>query len=85
MNRYPIFSLQNDLTKTYYWLNYILTASKMENFRIFSICYNVKFYTDFTQKMIWEPLNCGSFLDRFYLRLHENVVEIALKIVNERI
>ena len=21
--------------------------------------------------MIWEPLNCGSFLDKIYLRLHE--------------
>ena len=35
--------------------------------------------------MIWEPLNCGSFVDKIYLRLHENVLEISLKIVYERI
>ena len=27
------------------------------------------------------PLNCGSFLDKIYLRLYENVHEISLKIV----
>ena len=31
--------------------------------------------------MIWEPLNCGSFVDKIYLRLFENVLEISLKIV----
>ena len=35
--------------------------------------------------MIWEPINCGSFLEKDYLRLHENVLEISLKIVYERI
>ena len=35
--------------------------------------------------MIWEPLNCGSFVDKIYLRLHENVLEMSLKIVDERI
>ena len=35
--------------------------------------------------MIWEPLNSGSFLDNIYLTLHENVLEISLKIVYERI
>ena len=29
--------------------------------------------------MIWEYLNCGSFLDKIYLRLHENVLKISLK------
>ena len=32
-----------------------------------------------------EPLNCGSFLDKIYRRLHENVLEVSLKIVYERI
>ena len=54
-------------------------------FRFFSISYYVKFYTVLTPKMIWEPLNFGSFLDKIYLRLHENVLEIALKIVYEGI
>ena len=35
--------------------------------------------------MEWEPLNCGSFLEKVYPRLHENVLEISLKIVHERI
>ena len=35
--------------------------------------------------MIWEPLNCGSFVDKIYLRLNEHVFEISLKIVYERI
>ena len=35
--------------------------------------------------MIWEPLNCGSFVDKIYLSLHENVLVITLKIVYERI
>ena len=34
--------------------------------------------------MIWKPLNCGSILDKIYHRLHENVLVISLKIVNER-
>ena len=55
------------------------------DFLIFSIWYNVKFYTVLTPKMLWEPLNCGSFLDKIYMWLHENVLEISLKIVNERI
>ena len=29
--------------------------------------------------MIWQPLSFDSFLDKIYLRLHENVVEISLK------
>ena len=53
----------------------------MEFLCIFSIWYNVKLYMLLTPKMIWEPLNCGSFLEKFYLRLHENVLEISLKIV----
>ena len=28
--------------------------------------------------MIWEPLYCGSFLDKIYHRLDENVLEIPL-------
>ena len=31
--------------------------------------------------MILGPVNCGSFLDKVYLRLYENVLEISLKIV----
>ena len=38
---------------------------------------NVKFYRGLT--LLWEPLNCGSFMDKIYLRLHENVLEISLK------
>ena len=48
-------------------------------FHIFSIWYNVKFYTVLTPKMIWEPLNCGSVLDNIYLGLHEKVLEISFK------
>ena len=44
-----------------------------------SIRYNVKFYTVLTPKMISESLNCGSILDKIYLRLNENVLEISLK------
>ena len=44
--------------------------------------YNVKLYTDFTQKMIWEPLNCCSFLDKIYLRLPENVFEITMTLLD---
>ena len=43
------------------------------------------FYTVLTPTMIWEPLKCVSFLDTNYLRLHENVLEISLKIAYERI
>ena len=35
--------------------------------------------------MVLEPLINGSFLDKIYLRLYENVLEISLKIVYERI
>ena len=35
--------------------------------------------------MIWEPLNNGSFLEKVYLRLYENVHKISLKIAYERI
>ena len=35
--------------------------------------------------MKWEPLNCCSFLDKIYYKLHENELEISLKIVYERI
>ena len=34
--------------------------------------------------MIWE-LNYSSLLDKIYLRLHENVFEISVKIVYEKI
>ena len=42
---------------------------------------------DLTLKMIWEPraLNYGSYMQKVYVRLHENVLEIPLKLVNERI
>ena len=49
------------------------------DFGIFSIWYNVKFNTILTPKMIWKPLNRGSFLDKIYPRLQENVLEISLK------
>ena len=42
-------------------------------------------FAELTLKMIWEPLNCGSFLEKVYLRLHEYVLKISLKIVYERI
>ena len=35
--------------------------------------------------MIWEPLNCGSYFEKVFLRLHLNVLEISLKIVYEKI
>ena len=35
--------------------------------------------------MMLGPLNCGSLMDKIYLRLHENVLEISLKIIYERI
>ena len=54
-------------------------------FRIFSIWYNVNIYTVITQKMVWEPIDCVSILEKVYLRLHQNVLEISLKIVNEKI
>ena len=54
-------------------------------FSNFSIWYIVKIYTVLTPEMTWEPLNCGSFLDKIYLRLHENVLEISWRIVYERI
>ena len=67
------------------FVKFYFNSLKKWNFRIFSIWYNVKFYTVLIQKMIWKPLNSGSFLDRIYPRLHENVLEISLKIVYERI
>ena len=48
-------------------------------FSYFSIWYNVKFYAVLTPKMICEPMKCGSFLVKIYLRLHEIVLEISLK------
>ena len=45
----------------------------------------LSFYTVLTPKMIWESLTYGSFLNKIYLRLHENVLELSLKIVRERI
>ena len=38
-----------------------------------------------TQKIIWEPHNCGIFLEKVYLRINENMHEISVKIVYERI
>ena len=29
--------------------------------------------------MIWEPLNCGSYFEKMYLWLYENVLDISLK------
>ena len=52
---------------------------------MFSIWYNVNIYKVLTLKMIWEPLNCCSFLEKVYLRLHENVLKISLKIVYKKI
>ena len=57
-----------------------MTAPKLD-FSYFSIWYNVKFHVILTpkykrdfysdvytiSKMIWEPLNCGSYLDKVYL------------------
>ena len=28
--------------------------------------------------MIWEPINCGLFLNKVYLKLHENVLEMLI-------
>ena len=72
MKRYPIFSLQ-----IYYY------QIKMEfSYFLHMVCYVLH---GFNSKKIWEPLNCGAFLDESYLRLHENVLEISLKIVYKRI
>ena len=38
-----------------------------------------------TRKMILEPLNCGIFLEKVYVRLNENGLNNALKIVYEKI
>ena len=38
-----------------------------------------------SHKMIREPLNCGYFLDKFYLSLHENGHEIYPKINYEKV
>ena len=52
---------------------------------ILSRWYNFNINRVFNLKMIWEPLNCGSFFEKIYLRLHENVLKNSLKIVYERI
>ena len=38
-----------------------------------------------TQKMIWEPLNFGTFLEKFYMGLNENGHNISIKMVYQRI
>ena len=43
------------------------------------------YYTVITQKMIWEPINCDSILEKVNLRLLNNVLKISLKIVYDRI
>ena len=44
---------------------------------IFSIWFNVNFYRVLSKNyMVF--LNCCSFLEKFYLRIHENVLEISL-------
>ena len=68
-----------------YMLPLLFKRLQIWNFPSFSLWYNVKFYTVLTPKMIWELLNCGSFLDTIYLRLYENVLKISLKIVYRRI
>ena len=35
--------------------------------------------------MIWEAFNCGSFLEKVYLTIRGNVLEISLQIFYERI
>ena len=52
-------------------------------FSYFSIWYNVNIYMVITQKMIWEPIKFGSFLEKIYLRLHENALEIS-EFTNQR-
>ena len=79
-----LFRLIKGITKTYYWLNFILTISKME-FSYFSIWYNVKFYTDFTKK---NDIGTSEFWFSFGKDLCEaswKCDQISLKIVNERI
>ena len=58
----------------------LIKFSKIE-FSYFLYMVNVKFYTVVSLKIIWVPLNCGSFLDKIFLILHENVLDISLKIV----
>ena len=53
-------------------------VSKM---RLFSEWLNFNIYMVLNHKMISEPLNCGLFLNKFYLRLHENGHKISQKIV----
>ena len=37
-----------------------------------------------TQKMIWDPINCGMFLENVYVKLNENGHNVSIKIVYER-
>ena len=38
----------------------------------------------FTKKIIWEPINLGLFLEKFYVRINRNWHNISIKIVYER-
>ena len=51
----------------------------------FSYFLHKNIYMVLNDKMIWEPFNCGLFLDKVYLRLHKNGHEISLKIGYEKI
>ena len=66
MKRYPIFSVQiiNYQIDQIHKLNKLLVkfyfkSFKNGNFRVFFIWYNVNIYMVITQKMIWEPMDCG--------------------------
>ena len=37
-----------------------------------------------TQKMIWEPLNCDTFIEKLYVGMNKNGHNIDIKIVYER-
>ena len=77
MKRYPIFSLQiiNYQIDQIHKLNILLVKFYFKSFRNLIFVFspygidNVNIYAFITQKMIWEPINCGSFLEKVYLRL----------------
>ena len=54
-------------------------------FLIISIWYNVNIQTVLNKEIVGEPLYCGLFLVKVYIRLNENEHNISLKIVYERI
>ena len=67
--KYITIRLFKGINKTYNLLNFYLNS-----FKIWVIVFSpYGIMLLFTK----EPLDCGSYLDNTYLRLHENVMEIS--------